>query len=136
MPVCHTCQEETEDFYTYRIPNSGSGEQKRFRDCKKCHNKTRNNYIRYRPPYQKKPTGIHKFFTDEQREEAVRELRGNIPLRQLERKYKISYQTLRNLRHAIRVEQSQHETREAPIEESSPTASSSGNVIPEGVPCL
>jgi hypothetical protein len=63
--------------------------------------------------YQKKPKGIHKFFTDEQRPEAIAELLSDMKLSPLVAKYNISYQTLKNLRQAVRL--SHGEAREPNI---------------------
>ena len=96
MPICRTCQIEKQQDGFYTV----SG---RFlSNCKPCHNATRNNYIRYGRPYQKKPKGLYKFFTDEQRPQAIAELISDTKLSPLAIKYNISYQTLKNLRKEAR----------------------------------
>lgn len=96
MPTCRTCQAEKEQDGFYVV----SGRP--LSNCKSCHNATRNSYVRLGRPYQKKPKGLFKFFTDEQRPEAIAELISDVKLSPLAIKYGISYQTLKNLRKEAR----------------------------------
>ena len=96
MPTCRTCQTEKEQDEFYKVAG------RYLSNCKSCHNATRSQYMRHPKIYQKKPKGINKFFTDEQRPEAIAELLSDCKLSPLTMKYSISYQTLKNLRRELR----------------------------------